>query len=306
MHILLAAACGSVYYSDVSGALPDLRARRCDLSCLPTNNAPDIVLFDARGARVPTKAKAVGVLLTESCLRYPFKQHTDATLTYRLDSVVPFLGMMYDTAQTINSAKENVLPVYSRKVKRPMMSVWISARSDEYRVRTLAVLKSYGVTSASYGSIGDRSASTHDGVEPAPWIKDWDDSNRLSGPQKQAHSAGHLFLYAAENTIDKYYHTEKVWHGLMAGTVPIYIGADTIDEYVPTHSIIKISSFRSVQHAADYILAVAKNKTRYYEYLAWRKAPLEPHVVDKLNLGKRFGTDEWKCTICKAFHALYA
>merc|ERR1712032_1403822 len=71
-------------------------------------------------------------------------------------------------------------------------------------------------------------------------------SRRLTGSswEKVNTSSHYLFLYAAENSNCAYYHTEKVYHALLADSLPVYVGAKTIDGYVPTGSIIKASDFK--------------------------------------------------------------
>lgn len=35
--------------------------------------------------------------------------------------------------------------------------------------------------------------------------------------------------------------TEKVYNGLQSGTLPIYWGAENVDDYVPRGSVVKVS-----------------------------------------------------------------
>ena len=58
----------------------------------------------------------------------------------------------------------------------------------------------------------------------------------------------------------------------MAGTIPVYYGADTVDEFVPNHSIIKISDWGA--GLEEYLLRVAGNRTLYESYFEWRTRPL--------------------------------
>merc|ERR1719282_1849481 len=69
-------------------------------------------------------------------------------------------------------------------------------------------------------------------------------------------SSKHLFYFAAENSDCAYYHTEKVYHGLLSGSIPVYVGAKTIDGFVPKGSIIKASDFSSSSALASYLKQV--------------------------------------------------
>ena len=179
------------------------------------------------------------------------------------------------------------------------MSVWISSNNYEYRRVVWMQLQKNGITTASYGRYR-RNHKLTDEVDNLDWVREWDSSGPMSGNQKQAHASGHMFLFAAENSISPYYHTEKVFHGLMAGSIPIYIGADTIDDYVPDDSIIKVSDFLSIKELADYMINVSTNQTLYEKHLAWRTRPLPDKVTEKLIIGSRFGGDTWKCEICSS------
>ena len=163
-----------------------------------------------------------------------------------------------------------------------MMSVWISTPWDHSgRRRMLSELKKHGITVASYGEIqlSDHSRRLGRGQAfyPVP--------EGLHGSREKIFwSAHHLFLYAAENTINPYYHTEKVFDGLLAGTIPVYHGDPThIDEYVPEHSIIKTSDFDfNATKIAAYMQEVANNETLYESYLTWRNRPLAKSIQEKL------------------------
>ena len=59
--------------------------------------------------------------------------------------------------------------------------------------------------------------------------------------------ATYKFYLAFENSNSRDYVTEKVFHGLHAGTVPVYMGAPNIDDFMPSsHAIIKTSDFEYV------------------------------------------------------------
>ena len=289
--------------ADYSKALPNLTTlASCPVTCVPAFTDPDVTMFSPHTSQqVPRNKLAVGVLLTESLGRYPFRHRTDAQLTYKRTSIVPFYGMMYDTAANLDRARHYQLPTWAEKKQRPLMSVWISARTSQRRERLLARMQVHGVTTSSYGRWLPTASLTAP-VLNYPALLTWDLSDRLSGEQKLAHSACHLFLYAAENTNSEDYHTEKTFHGLMSGSVPVYLGSDTIDAFVPTHSIIKLSQFKNAAQAAAYIIAVANNETLYASYLAWRDRPLERHVKQKLEAGARFNTQAWRCDVCRALH----
>jgi hypothetical protein len=65
---------------------------------------------------------------------------------------------------------------------------------------------------------------------------------------------GYRFNIAFENTLWKYYVTEKIWHSIKAGSLPIYWGKDSsIYESFPQNSFIDASDFENSIDLINYI-----------------------------------------------------
>ncbi|CAG8802316.1 34168_t:CDS:1, partial [Racocetra persica] len=79
------------------------------------------------------------------------------------------------------------------------------------------------------------------------------------------------FTLAFENSDCEGYVTEKVYDPFRVDSIPIYMGASDIDDYVPPHSIIKVTDFKNVEDLAKYIYEVANNQTLYNSYFEWKK-----------------------------------
>ena len=93
--------------------------------------------------------------------------------------------------------------------------------------------------------------------------------------------ARYKFCLAMENSIAPDYVTEKVYDGLLVGTVPIYLGAPNIDDFLPgERSIIKVTDFSGPAELARYVKALAEDENAYREYFAWREKPLLDRFVD--------------------------
>ncbi len=68
------------------------------------------------------------------------------------------------------------------------------------------------------------------------------------------------------------YVTEKVYHALRAGAVPVYLGAPNIAEHLPTPGcIINAAHFSSGQELGAHLLAVAANATLLATYRSWTR-----------------------------------
>ena len=83
---------------------------------------------------------------------------------------------------------------------------------------------------------------------------------------KLATYGNYKFALSLENTYGvKGYITEKIFDCFTAGIVPIYMGAENINEFVPENCYINYSKFSSISDLAEYILNMDEN--RYIEYL---------------------------------------
>lgn len=77
-------------------------------------------------------------------------------------------------------------------------------------------------------------------------------------------SRNYMFYAAFENSVYPDYVTEKVYHGLIAGSVPIYIGARNVLAFVPDpNSIITVGSLGEVPAVVNEIKRLMNNRTTY-------------------------------------------
>ncbi|KAG0234374.1 4-alpha-L-fucosyltransferase [Actinomortierella wolfii] len=75
---------------------------------------------------------------------------------------------------------------------------------------------------------------------------------------------GYPFVFAAENSNCRSYVTEKIYHALEVGAIPIYMGAEDVADYVPEGSYIDVSKFKSFEEVADYIKTV--DRAPFYKW----------------------------------------
>ncbi len=71
-----------------------------------------------------------------------------------------------------------------------------------------------------------------------------------------------------------FYMTEKIYSALSAGSVPIWLGSDGIDEVLRwgnlNHSIIKVKNFDSPKSLAEFLVKLSQNEEEYNAYLKWK------------------------------------
>jgi len=205
------------------------------------------------------------------------------TSGYRPDADFPVFNMVRDTAKWLDKTRAWPLPTFAAKRARPMLATWVSncVLDGVGRLPLLAELARHNVSVASYGKCGPNQATPGLGADMDPRWREWAATNGL-GAEKAAVSAQHLFLYAAENSGCAYYTTEKVFHGLVAGSVPVYVGdAASLKKLAPPGSVIYAADFESAADLASHLRHLATNRTAYEQRLAWRTDPASMHALNQ-------------------------
>ena len=248
----------------------------------------DAVLF-----HVPTWSDACDVpkrrgqrfvaLALESETNYPrladpkFMARFDFTMTYRQDASVwwPYFGP--ETAEAL------------RRPLRPKSAdallAWFASGPVDRSGRTrwaFEIMKR--VRTHSYGRIlRNRSLPADAGRET-----------------KLAVIADYKFTLAFENSIGPDYVTEKFFDALIAGSVPVYLGAPNVAEFAPGRSCyIDANDFAGPGELAAFLLQLASNDRAYGEYHAWRSEPFAQSFIDKL---QRVSADPF-CRLARLLHA---
>ena len=99
-------------------------------------------------------------------------------------------------------------------------------------------------------------------------------------PTKLAAIARHKFTLAFENTITRDYVTEKFFDPLIAGSVPVYLGAPNVVDYTPGEDcFINAADFDGPASLANYLNALGEDEAAYGKYLAWKARPLRPQFL---------------------------
>ena len=89
--------------------------------------------------------------------------------------------------------------------------------------------------------------------------------------------AGYKFTLALENAVAPDYVTEKLYDALVAGSVPVFLGAPNVDEFAPgDNCYINAADFASANDLADYLLHLNGDEAAYQRYLSWHSRPLRP------------------------------
>lgn len=90
------------------------------------------------------------------------------------------------------------------------------------------------------------------------------------------------FTVAFENAIGRDYVTEKIFDALIAGSVPLYVGADNVDEFLPgDRCMINAADFAGPRELAEYLRRLDADDNEYAKYMQWRSEPIRPSFIAK-------------------------
>ena len=107
--------------------------------------------------------------------------------------------------------------------------------------------------------------------------------------QKMCILSKYRFVLAMDNSKERDYVTEKVYHGLLGGTVALYDGAPNIDEYLPTMgSVVHLKDFldprsptgpeseKGLEKMAEFLKTVKPDSSdpKISALFAWRTNPV--------------------------------
>ncbi len=96
-------------------------------------------------------------------------------------------------------------------------------------------------------------------------------------PAKLLTLARYRFTLAFENSIARDYVTEKFYEALIAGSVPVVLGAPNVGDFAPAdRCYVDAADFAGPAELARFLVALAGDEARYADYLAWKREGLRP------------------------------
>jgi len=208
-------------------------------------------------------------------VHYPEWQHPailslfDLTATYRLDAdiALPYISQYQETSFRKPAAR-----------KSGFANAFISGNWDKSgRLELLRQLMERLPVHSFGKAFNNRS------LENDPYV-----SGGL-GPDsfeyKERVIPAYKFTLAFENAIAADYVTEKFFQPLIAGSVPVYLGAPNVEDFAPgDNCYIDASSFSSVSDLADYLLMLDQQDDLYNQYLNWKALPFRSEFLRRLHI----------------------
>lgn len=106
-------------------------------------------------------------------------------------------------------------------------------------------------------------------------------------------AGNYSFYLAFENSICKDYSTEKLFHPLLNGMVPIVMGGVDYSAVAPPGSYIDFSAFRTPRELGEYILQLQKSPEAYKQYFIWKR----DYAIER---------PLSSCLVCEQIHGLFS
>lgn len=194
-----------------------------------------------------------------------FMRAFDGTMMYRLDSDVPIPYFPYYSG--VDELRAALLsPPREKTASAPAVS-FISSRINRSGRREYARELMRYLQTDSYGNFLNNARVEND----------------RGRPSKLETIARYKFTLAFENARARDYVTEKFFDPLVAGSLPIYLGAPNVETFAPgDHCYINVANFENPRALAEYLHFLARDEDAYNAYFAWKEKPLRPTFVAML------------------------
>lgn len=241
----------------------------------------DAVWFHGPSIRdLPQQKQQPWVIMSmESEVNYPALANPiamtvfDLTMTYRLDADIPCI---YPNREHYGSFLE---PPPQRPVPQAgPLAVYIASNAVEHRDRYVAELMRH----MPVDSLGDclRNKQPDDFVSGRSiWGGGGWDAIVSILPH-------YRFYLAFENSRAEDYVTERVFHALACGVVPVYLGAPNVREFMPDDAaVIVADEFSSPRELALHLQALGEDPVAYARHLAWKHSGYSRGFERLLDLG---------------------
>ncbi|CAF1583412.1 unnamed protein product [Adineta ricciae] len=228
----------------------------------------------------------------------------DITIGYdrRIFDVVTDLYLLDYVDLLTNRAKQRltVKQVLDNKVKGRPPILWMNSNCDTPSNRTGYMLELMRYIEVDVrGKCGNPNWN-----DSAAVLSDTDP--KILAREKLAIAGEYLFTVAIENTLTYDYVTEKLWQPLSAGSVPLYLGATNIEEWLPcanTSCIVDLRQYKSPKDLADHLHQVIQHRHLYMRYHNWRrKASVKPSFLKIINYLQESNQHTVECMLCDMIH----
>ena len=263
---------------------------------VPNPNGPDIEMEFTRDRNTLAEADAVWfhapsirdmppmsektqpwVLMSmESDVNYPVLSSPvaeivfDLTMTYRLDSDIPCIyPNRHQYGDFLTPAPENSSP-------DDASVVYIASHAVKERDDYVQALMEHIPVDCLGDCLNNRS------------IKGFVRGSGRPGARHSLldHLPGYRFCLAFENSRSTDYVTERAYHALMTGLIPIYRGAPNVLDFMPADdAVIQVDDFSGPAELAQYLNQLNADPDALAGHLEWKSSGPSPRFEKLLDLG---------------------
>ncbi|CAN0878942.1 Glycoprotein 3-alpha-L-fucosyltransferase A [Linum grandiflorum] len=148
-------------------------------------------------------------------------------------------------------AEYDIMAPMERKTEKALAAAFISnCGALNFRLRVLSALEKMKIPIDSYGACH---------------------RNRDGRVNKVEALKRYKFSLAFENSNEEDYVTEKFFQSLVAGTIPVVVGAPNIQDFAPgPGSVLHIKTLKDVETVAKTMRNLSENLTAYNQSLRWK------------------------------------
>ncbi|GER56628.1 Alpha 1,3 fucosyltransferase [Striga asiatica] len=169
-------------------------------------------------------------------------------------------------------AEYDIMAPVQPKTEKALAAAFISnCGARNFRLQALIALEKANITIDSYGACH----RNHDGsVDKVKTLKRYKFSLPVAmhaDMDKVKTLKRYKFSLAFENSNEEDYVTEKFFQSLVAGSIPVVIGAPNIQDFAPSPgSLLHIKEVKDVDSIAKRMKYLAENPKAYNESLRWK------------------------------------
>ena len=198
------------------------------------------------------------------------------TMTYRLDSTIPFQYSVTEPILDSTDYRPVTLDDIKDKSRTNPISWMVSRCHKPGCVRyEYAMDLNRHIQVDIYGHCGNLKCHRYD------------NGQCMLNQERQ-----YKFYLAFENTVCEDYVTEKAFRTLTRNIVPIVMGGVNYTNILPPHSFIDVTDFQSPEHLAAHLHFLVENDEEYLKYFHWKK----DYTI------KTIGIHEPFCKLCELLH----
>lgn len=206
-----------------------------------------------------------------------YEDYFNLTMTYRLDSDIPWPYNMIKNIQT----GETVAPVSQVRWMEPVFGSsdddWVINIGEKFknRKKTAAWLvsncqtpgkrESYIEELRKYVDIDVIGKCSETSPIKCPRSEPWEDCFT------EIIEKDYLFYLSFENSLCQDYVTEKLFNPLRYNIIPVVYGGGNYSLFAPPHSYIDALDFGSPKRLANYLNHLSQSQEEYAKYFWWKK-----------------------------------